>query len=48
MPRKTRKDLVQVDEEQVQEARNQQCENLERELHKEWRAVRFARCASSG
>lgn len=48
MPRRARKDLVQVDEEQAQAARVQQCDRLERELHMEWRATRFVRRASSG
>lgn len=41
MPRKGRRQLVNLDEEYEQDQRNEECRRLEIELHREWRAVAF-------
>jgi hypothetical protein len=37
MPRKTRKDLVDRDEDQAQDARDTACRQLAADLHRSWR-----------
>lgn len=39
MPRKTRRDLVDTDEEQAQIAREEACRQLAADLHRSWRTM---------
>ena len=48
MPRKTRRELVLVDEQQEQEDRDLQCQKLEKELRQTWREVTFLWRSASG
>ena len=43
MPRKTRKQLADRNEEQEQNARDKACQRLERELHTQWRELETMR-----